>query len=420
MAEHGYIGYENLFVTASDAIINTHPTDFDHADWKGAAQRVSNVVTDSNVGAHESIRQSFSNADLSVEWMAVAEVVKDVSATSVFSILRILFYGNVNESHDVVIDASNGDIRHKSHAAAADVSVVDNGDYYTVSVKGLNSDPLNTGISIYFFPAGGALPLTGGNLTSSTNSVTLRRLELKIAEPVTASGAVVGFEAVNAIDWKQYDWWKQGSIGYANISVVFPTAQSADYMCVFGHNLSDVDSTVKAQYSTNGGSTWANPHTVITPTDAGVVFVKFNSVSAADWRVLVHSATGKTIIAGVMIGTITNLNRDVTNGFAPANLSPIVETKTPMSERGVNLGTAVIREGLKGNIQLNNVDEQWVRDEWTPLVEHLNLGRPAVFVWDAINRPEDAILIWKNGQIPAPKYSSNNLMSVSLAYDGKK
>ena len=236
----------------------------------------------------------------------------------------------------------------------------------------------------------------------------------------SASSENVGFEGVNAIDWNQYDWWTQSAIGYSNIRASFAVAQPANYLCVFGHNLFDVGSTVKAQYSTDGGSTWNNPHTVITPTDAGVVFVKFNSVSAADWRCLVNSTSGQTSIAGVMIGNLMQFDKDVGGGFAPANLSPEVKNKTPMSERGVNLGAAVIREGLKGNVQLNNVDEQWVRDEWTPLVEHLNLGRPAVFAWDAVNRPEDAILIWKNGQIPAPKYSSNNLMSVSLTYDGKK
>ena len=239
---------------------------------------------------------------------------------------------------------------------------------------------------------------------------------------VSVTSEVVGFEGVNAIDWKQYDWWKQSGVGWDTLSASFTGAQAADYLCIYGHNLFSIGSTTyKVQHSTDAGATWIETTGgILNPTDDNVIFVQWTSVSAADWRLVIDStgASSATIIAGVMIGAITNLNRDVTSGFSPPNLSPVVETKTAMSEQGVNLGASVIRTGLKGNLRLSNVTDTWVRAEWKPIIDHLNLGKPVVFAWDATNHSGDAILIWKSSKIPVPSYTSQSLMSVSLPFEG--
>ena len=235
---------------------------------------------------------------------------------------------------------------------------------------------------------------------------------------VTASGDATGYEKENAYDWKQYDWWKHEITGISWLRASFGGAQDADYMAVYGHNLHDVGGSVKPQYSTNGGGDWIDADTVVSPTDGNTIVFTFASISAADWRAYIVTSTGEAVIAGIMIGEALELNRDVTSGFKPPTLSPDIESKTAMSELGVNLGVSNIRTGVSGTLSLSNVSASWVRTEWLPLIAHLNSGYPCVFSWDNTNYPDEACLIWKANAVGKPSQISKNLMTIDLQYEG--
>jgi hypothetical protein len=235
---------------------------------------------------------------------------------------------------------------------------------------------------------------------------------------VAASDEVSGYEKENAYDWKQYDWWKQSAAGTSWLRASFASAASADYMCVFGHNLHGVGGSVKPQYSTDGGSTWNDAATATAPANGNTIFIGFDSVSAADWRCLVVTSTGQSIIAGVMIGEAMVFERDITAGFAPPSLSPDIESKTAMSELGVNLGVSNLRTGVSGTISLSNISAAWVRESWQGLIDHLNNGYPCAFAWDYLNRPSETVLIWKKDKVGKPAYSTPNYMTATLDYEG--
>lgn len=237
---------------------------------------------------------------------------------------------------------------------------------------------------------------------------------------VTASGESTDYEKENAYDWKQYDWWADTTVtsGDTWIRASFAAAQDADYMIIFGHNLSDVGGSVKPQYSTNGGTSWSDADTAVTPTDNNTIFISFTSVSAADWRVLVSVTTDYAVIGGVMIGEALEFDKDVISGFRPPTLSPDIESRAPMSEMGVNIGVSKIRTGISGTISLPNVSASWVRNSWQGLIDHLNNGYPCGFMWDSVNYPDETCLIWKDGNISKPAHSSKNLMQIELRYMG--
>lgn len=234
---------------------------------------------------------------------------------------------------------------------------------------------------------------------------------------VTASDAASGYPVENIHDWKQYDWWKQNAIGTSYINLELTSAVSADYFAIFGHNLHSAVANYKLQYSYNN-STWYDATNTEYPTSNKVILKIFDTQSAKYWRVAIVSMSAQVAIAGLMLGITMDFERDLTSGFAPPNLAPEVDSKVPMSEKGINLGASIIRTGIKGNIQISNLTEGFVRAEWVPLIEHLNLGLPAVFCWDTTNRIEDTVLIWRSGDIPAPSYISAKYMSVSLKFEG--
>jgi hypothetical protein len=234
---------------------------------------------------------------------------------------------------------------------------------------------------------------------------------------ITASSEASGFEKENVADWKQYDWWAPTAGGTQWIAGAFTAAKQVDYMAVWGHNLHDVAGSVKAQYSTDAGVTWVDATTAVHPSTGRTIFININLTFAANWRCLTAS-NAAVIIAGVQFGRAIVFDRDVTNGFSPASLSPVVESKIAKSELGVNLGVSVLRTGVNGSIELTNLSPDWIRNEWSELVTHLNFGKPCVFSWDNSQHADEAILIWKSEQIPAPSYITPMLMSASLSFKG--
>lgn len=235
---------------------------------------------------------------------------------------------------------------------------------------------------------------------------------------VTASSESTGYEKENAYDWKQYDWWKPTALGTEWIRVSFGLAKSASYFAVFGHNLHEVGGSVKAQYSTNAGSTWNDATTDVTPADGATIFRVFSDTLASDWRILVTTTTGQAIIAGVMIGEVTLFNKGLEPGLDIPALAPMVESKTPMSELGVNLGASIKATGVRGSISMSNIDPAWMRSTFKPLVTHLNEGKPCVFSWDYNSHPWEALLIWKRGDINPPSYSGPILMAATIQFEG--
>ena len=235
---------------------------------------------------------------------------------------------------------------------------------------------------------------------------------------VTASDEATGFEKEYAYDLAQYTWWKQSASGTSWLRASFASAKSADYMAVWGHNLHSVGGSVKPQYSTDGGATWNDAAGAVAPVSGKLILIEFSSVSAANWRCLVTTSSGQSVIAGIQIGEITQMERGLRPGFAPPTVAPDLEVKAGRSEKGINIGTSVRYYGVSGDISLTNLTPEWVRSDLEPIIDHLNSGYPAVFSWDSVNYSGEAVLIWATKQIPPVTYSSPLYMDAIIPYEG--
>lgn len=234
---------------------------------------------------------------------------------------------------------------------------------------------------------------------------------------VTASTQAAGFEKENAYDYKQYDWWKPTATGDSWIKVAFAAIQAADYVAIWGHDLSSHAATYKLQHS-DDDITYSDAFAAVTPTDNETIYKEFTSSSHKYWRLLINAAATLPSIAGVQIGQTTTLETGLGTGLAIPAISPEVGSKTAMSELGVNLGASVKRTGVKGNIQMMNLSPAWVRSDLQPLIAHLNNGYPAVFAWNPASYPAETLLIWKTENIPAPTYTSPLWMGASIPFEG--
>lgn len=235
---------------------------------------------------------------------------------------------------------------------------------------------------------------------------------------VTASTEESGFEKENAYDGFGYDWWKATVTGDSWIRASFAGAKTANYMAVWGHDLSDHGSSVKPQYSTDGGSTWNDAESAVMPADNSTIFITFDDISGADWRCLVNNPTTIASIAGIQIGEVLEFPYGMPVGFTPPSLVPVFELKTALSESGVFIGGSKKSEGIEGNFNLDNLDPAWVRSEWTPFIAHFQASKPFVFAWDDVNHTSEVVLAWVTNKIAAPSYSTPLYMRISLNFEG--
>jgi len=234
---------------------------------------------------------------------------------------------------------------------------------------------------------------------------------------ITASTETSGFEKENAYDWFGYDWWKPTATGDSWLRANFSTAKMANYMTVWGHNLGTISGSCKPQYSTNGGGTWNDAASVVSPTDDNTLFFAWDDVTAADWRLFVSGAT-LPIIGGVQIGEVLTLPHNMDIGFAPPSLVPMTTNKTAQSESGAFIGGSRLSEGVEGNFTLKTLDPTWVRDSWIPFMDHVQNPKPFVFAWDYDTHSTEVILAWSSKKQKSPNYSSSLYMDISLNFEG--
>lgn len=261
-----------------------------------------------------------------------------------------------------------------------------------------------------------AIITTGANAKSR---IGYKNLFTTSGVTVTASDEASGFPKENAYDWLSYDWWKQSALGTSWLRASFVSAKPADYMAIFGHNLSDVGGTVTPQYSTDSGSTWNDAASGVAPISNKTMFFGFDSVSAADWRCEVVTTTGQAYCAGVMIGEAMVFERGIGPGFAVPSMDIETKLKTYKSELGVFIGGSKVREGISGSVKLTNLTPSWVRSDWLPFLDHARTPRPFIFAWDYVGHPNEIVFAYaKDGKIPAPSYQDVTYMAATINMTG--
>ena len=191
-------------------------------------------------------------------------------------------------------------------------------------------------------------------------------------------------------------------------------------MAIWGHDLSDHGSSIKPQYSTDGGSIWSDADTMASPADNDTLFFSWDDVTAADWRVLVTNPATIAAIAGVQIGETLDFTKGMQARFTPPSLVPMVKTKTARSESGVFIGGRKISEGIEGSINLNNISPAWIRSDWIPFIDHVQTPKTFVFAWDDVTHTGEVVHAWVSGKVTPPSYQDPTYMNLSLKFECTK
>lgn len=237
---------------------------------------------------------------------------------------------------------------------------------------------------------------------------------------VTASADTTGGEKENAYkEGFTHDFWRPGSSGDHWLRVSLGSAAKADYLAIAAHDLHNNGGTIKAQYSTDGGASWTDAHTAVTPANSQPVMVLFSQVEAADWRLFV-SSTGAVSIGVVHIGAVLKLRVGIPAPWTPPYLAQDNRFINERTEGGAFAGRSLLARGAQLRMDLEHVPKGWIRDTWEPVVRLIE-QYPFFFAARDLDasggREQEVFYGWTDGQ-PSAQIENTMWGSISLRARG--
>ncbi len=242
-------------------------------------------------------------------------------------------------------------------------------------------------------------------------------LLLDTGATITATTGTAGYEHANAYDWLPATSYLSGSSGASYIKASFGSGitKAASYFAIYNHTLTTNSGTITLQYSSDDSS-WTSVFPAFTPTNNAVIYKVFPIVSARYWRVLITS-TPASYIGEVSFGQDFELERGARPGFMPPTLARDTQVSNSVSQNGYFLGRSVIRSGITGAINLDQITEAWAREVWLPFIIHAET-KPFFLQWNNVEYPYESAFVWTEGKIESLKHAKRNLLSMGIKYRG--
>jgi len=224
---------------------------------------------------------------------------------------------------------------------------------------------------------------------------------------LTASTSASGYPAANAADWLDFDFWKPSATGVSYLEVSFTSAQAADTLALYAHDIFTNGGSVKVKRY-NGGA-WTQVGTTITPTSNGLQILQFASVSDTKWRVEVTS-TPASKIGLAFLGAALAIKAPLV-GFTPPLCLPS-ELAVNRSVGGALLGVADNPTAGDLAAEWELLADTWIRSTWLPFMTHAKT-KAFVVAWNDADLTE-AWWCWCVQPMPNPSYQYPTLMTASL------
>lgn len=216
------------------------------------------------------------------------------------------------------------------------------------------------------------------------------------AVPVASSTALGA--ALNLADFRPYTQWQPAALP-ATVTVDSGSAQSADTLGVFNHNLFSNGNTIEVHGSTDNFATSDVTLSSFTPTSDLPFVQNFASASYRYWRIRILNGTAPTLSI-VALGVGLQFPTGLPYGFSP--LDRKIFAQTNISEQGLPLGSAVLFEQWTQQLTFNYVANTWLRATLLPAWKAWLRGNPFLFAFDLTNFPAEIYLVQTDGNLTMP------------------
>ena len=215
-----------------------------------------------------------------------------------------------------------------------------------------------------------------------------------------------------AFDGLTWSFWRANGIGQRDFSINTPSAQTVDYVAIAGHNLAGSTVTLLVNNSVAGST--------IVGSNRPFIF-RFPQRTGTSFRIRTNKPTGPVAeVAVCYVGRALELERGIWTGHAPMRFNRDNRYLNNLSETGQLLGRKLISQGAVGDIAVDNLTSDWVRDEWEPFTLHAE-RRGFFFQHNPSEYPNEVAYCWTTGNSEASNAVPNGqkgLMSASVSVRG--
>lgn len=202
---------------------------------------------------------------------------------------------------------------------------------------------------------------------------------------------IVGFESVNAYDWRDFSIWaKTSGAQYIEVDLGASGAAPVDTLVVWPVKGSEPTSDVFVEFA-DTLPTWTASAFLVTPAmmtaAAGSPIIVTATATAAHryWRVGCSTAGW---LRQVTFGTRLTMQRGQWQGVTPTKFIGGNVFSNMIAENGSILGRNVRRTEKKGELSLSHLTDAWVRASWEPFAAHAT-RYPFFYRWNPSGKPDE-------------------------------
>lgn len=228
------------------------------------------------------------------------------------------------------------------------------------------------------------------------------------AATLTATpSSYAGTGTVSSIkDWRAWTFWRPTTGTTRTMDADLGSTKTVSAVAIYGH-----DASGSVTVSRWDGAAWVQVAQVTAAGDGAVLWIAFDAVATSKLRVVFNSLS---YLAIMWAGEPLTLPIGIASGWSDPILAQRPQLFPEMSRRGVHLGTAVEMWEAKLSMAINNLEAEWVRDYWMPLIRTC-AARPFFLHWNATEWSSSACLC-SNAQFGDSEFSQRGLISVSVAF----
>lgn len=206
---------------------------------------------------------------------------------------------------------------------------------------------------------------------------------------LTASTTAPGLSVDLISDWRPDRRWEPTALP-ATITATWSTGQTITAWCCYGHTIGTEGASIKAEYSSDGGTTWTEFTSVFSPSGTEVLYKYGDAITANAFR---WTLTGTTMPEIGVLGVFNELitNRGLQPGYAPPRLNRMVELRESRSRNGVWLGSSIENRHSMVRFQISEETDDWAHTYWRPFRNECIDGTPFFLHWNTSDDSNGAV-----------------------------
>lgn len=209
----------------------------------------------------------------------------------------------------------------------------------------------------------------------------LRIAHDRVSGTVSSSTETAGYADGNAATVRVDSAWRPTALP-ANWSTVLSSATTLSYVGIAAHDLGTQGASITIQTTTDGGSTWdtVTGLSALTPDDDSAILCLFEPVSADGYRVIINSADAVPTIAVIAAGDVMEWPRPCVWTGTPITEGDQISFANNQSETGAWLGRTRVSDGLRFQVQVSNLSEDFRAGDFKAFKAYANGENAAFFI----------------------------------------